>query len=586
MNTRSQKRSVTEIEVKKKRRKRNDDSSGESSEESEDEDFVIEESEESEELEEEEESEESEDEDIEEIEIEGGENLIQMIVDMAENKEDEKEEEGISGETKVLNEEIKTFYKKYIDSRRNELDKYKSWKGRYTNEELKRMSEELNIINKKIEEISVVKIMETGLGIKKKKELLEKFVMLQYMDPNMGEYRGLVENITKEMNKTDRDKELDERVERIKTKSDDNIRTRILESRMSDENLKIVYEKYEKTQGYGSDVNKQVEWIRSILRVPFGEYRGLPVSRENKVEEIRGYLRYVREELDRNISYLEKPKDEIINFVSKFIQNPESETVNAISIYGEAGTGKTSLVRDGIAKALNRPFITVPLGGAKDSSFLLGHGYTYEGSGCGRVIEVLKQAKCMNPIIYFDELDKVSDTPHGQEIIGVLTHLIDPSQNKEFYDNYFMGVKFDLSKVLFIFSYNNENILDTILTDRINKIKVDNPGVKEKTEICKKHLIPRKLKEIGLSEGDVIFSDETIKFIINKTKEKGCRELSRKIGTILSRLNTLYLCGSDEGIIKMKYNKIKVEFPVVLTEKIIDGLLPKEDEKNHMSMYL
>ena len=112
------------------------------------------------------------------------------------------------------------------------------------------------------------------------------------------------------------------------------------------------------------------------------------------------------------------------------------------------GTGKTTLVKDGISKILNRPFALIALGGATDSSCLEGHGYTYEGSTWGKIVDILIQTRCSNPIIYFDELDKISDTPRGEEIIGILTHLIDATQNNNFHDKYFSEIDFDLSKAL------------------------------------------------------------------------------------------------------------------------------------------
>ena len=109
-----------------------------------------------------------------------------------------------------------------------------------------------------------------------------------------------------------------------------------------------------------------------------------------------------------------------------------------------------------ISKILNRPFAFLALGGATDSSFLEGHSYTYEGSTWGKIVDILLQSKTMNPVIYFDELDKISDTPKGEEITGILTHLTDTTQNSQFHDKYFSNIDFDLSKVLFIFSYNDE----------------------------------------------------------------------------------------------------------------------------------
>ena len=125
---------------------------------------------------------------------------------------------------------------------------------------------------------------------------------------------------------------------------------------------------------------------------------------------------------------------------------------NVLAIQGPMGNGKTTtLIKEGISKSLNRPFAFIALGGASDSSFFDGHCYTYEGARWGRIVDILHKCKCMNPIICFDELDKVSDTSKGDEIINMLIHMTDSSQNKEFHDNYFPGVDIDLSKVLFFF---------------------------------------------------------------------------------------------------------------------------------------
>ena len=121
------------------------------------------------------------------------------------------------------------------------------------------------------------------------------------------------------------------------------------------------------------------------------------------------------------------------------------------------------------------------MGGATDSSFLEGHSYTYEGSNWGKIVDILIQSKCMNPVIYFDELDKISGTPKGEEIIGILTHLTDTTQNSQFHDKYFSSLDFDLSKALFIFSYNDEDKINPILRDRMYRIETK--GYKKKDKI-------------------------------------------------------------------------------------------------------
>ena len=145
---------------------------------------------------------------------------------------------------------------------------------------------------------------------------------------------------------------------------------------------------------------------------------------------------------------------------------------------GPPGVGKT-LAKKGIASCLkdnegsSRPFAFIAVGGSSNASTLDGHNYTYVGSTWGRIVDILMETKCMNPIIFIDELDKVSRTEHGKEIIGILTHLIDPTQNDSFQDKYFTGIDLDLSKALFVFSYNDVDSIDRILLDRIHRVKFD-----------------------------------------------------------------------------------------------------------------
>ena len=208
------------------------------------------------------------------------------------------------------------------------------------------------------------------------------------------------------------------------------------------------------------------------------------------------------------------------------ISNPQS-VGNAIALKGPMGTGKTTLIKYGVSKLLNREFAFIPLGGATDSSYLEGHSYTYEGSTYGKIVDILIQCKTSNPVIYFDELDKVSETPKGEEIIGILTHLTDTTQNDKFHDKYFSEIDFDLSKCLFIFSYNDESRINPILKDRMYNIETKGYEVDEKIIISRKYLIPKIEKEINIDEGNIVFDDETLKYIIKNLtgEEKGVRNL-------------------------------------------------------------
>ena len=166
------------------------------------------------------------------------------------------------------------------------------------------------------------------------------------------------------------------------------------------------------------------------------------------------------------------------------------------------GTGKTPLIKNGLSKCLldnkgeARPFFFLPIGGSVNGSTLVGHNYTYVGSTWGSIVQILIDKKCMNPIIFIDEVDKISKTEHGKEIVGILTHLLDPAQNDCFQDKYFTGIDLDLSKALFILSYNDVEAIDKILLDRVHRIKFDSLSLEDKLIICNTHILPEVYKKM------------------------------------------------------------------------------------------
>ena len=232
-----------------------------------------------------------------------------------------------------------------------------------------------------------------------------------------------------------------------------------------------------------SEYYKIKHWVDAFMKIPFGKYKELDVKMDNGVEECTKFMDGAIATLDTCVYGLNDAKMQILQMIGQWISNP-SALGTAIAIKGPPGTGKTSLIKEGISKILGRDFAFIALGGASDSSFLEGHSYTYEGSLWGKIVQILMDSKSMNPVIYFDELDKVSDTAKGEEIIGILTHLTDTSQNSAFHDKYFADIEFDLSKCLFIFSCNDES--------KINRFK-DEIIFKQKDIILKKSHYCQKL---------------------------------------------------------------------------------------------
>ena len=194
----------------------------------------------------------------------------------------------------------------------------------------------------------------------------------------------------------------------------------------------------------------------------------------------------------------------------------------------------------------------------------------------------------MNPIIYFDELDKVSDTPKGEEIIGILTHLIDTSQNTQFHDKYFADIDFDLSKCLFIFSYNDESKINPILKDRMYKIHTKGYDSKEKTVIARDYLLPSVQKQINFKADDIEISDDVINHIITSytEQEKGVRNLKRCLEILHTKLN-LYRLTDGLGSTLFKEDILEnVTFPYTLNEDIISKLIKRKENSFPTQLYM
>ena len=324
-------------------------------------------------------------------------------------------------------------------------------------------------------------------------------------------------------------------------------------------------------------------WVSGILNVPFGKYLEMPVKYNDGHDKIYDFLYNSSQVMNSSVFGHVEAKDKILQVLSQSISNP-SANGNMIALQGPPGIGKTSLVRNGIAKALGRPFFMIALGGATDSSYLEGHHYTYEGATWGRIANILMDANCMNPVIFFDELDKISETKHGEEITGVLTHLTDQTQNSAFNDKYFSGIDLDLSKVLFVFSYNDDYRLNPILKDRLLRIKLNGFNTEDKIKIATNYMIPEAYKSVNLGENDVVWSDDILKYIIrNYTEEDGVRELKRSIETIYLKINMLRYVYHPSNKDKLSDKKIEIKsnvpvnFPVILTNKLVDEFLTKNN---------
>ena len=297
----------------------------------------------------------------------------------------------------------------------------------------------------------------------------------------------------------------------------------------------------------GGDTHKLRTWVDGFMRIPFGRNVPLPVKMDDGPKPCAEFLAETRKSLDKAVYGMEPAKLQIMQVLAQWIANPGS-VGNVIALKGPMGVGKTSFARNGVAGALKRPFEFFSLGGATDSATFVGHSYTYEGSMWGRIIDSLMNARCMNPVLYFDELDKVSETAHGQEIISMLIHLTDRSQNSQFHDRYFAGVDINLSQCLFVFSFNDESKVHPILKDRMQVIQCTGYSAVDKYTIVETYIWPQMLERTNFK--DLKITPDAIKFLIKEysSEEEGVRTLIRALETLTTRINLLRI--ADEATAK------------------------------------
>jgi ATP-dependent Lon protease len=348
---------------------------------------------------------------------------------------------------------------------------------------------------------------------------------------------------------------------------------------------------------------KVLNWLDGLLKIPFGIYckNEIISFKSNFIQEIKYispdinivsddditnyvnnnnnlkerwdehcikkklYLADVRKTLD---SVVFGHKDAKLQLERLFAQWINGEMKGAIiGLMGPPGIGKTSLAKNGLSKCLKDangnpcPFAFLPIGGSVNSSTLIGHNFTYVGSSWGRIVDILITAKCMNPIIFIDEIDKVSQTEHGREIISVLTHLTDSTQNDEFEDKYFSGIKLDLSKALIVFSFNDINLIDPILRDRITIIEAHPLKINEKLTIMKDYMLPEICKDTGFNSSDIVIDNSTMQHLIETyTNEAGVRKVKEKMIELVRDINL------------NKFHKNNISLPFTITNNVIDKL--------------
>ena len=328
-----------------------------------------------------------------------------------------------------------------------------------------------------------------------------------------------------------------------------NLMLRILTMKLPQEVQAIILAKYNSLQSLEQSSNEYFKlrtWLDKVVSIPFGTYKEIPVRLEDGPEKCGDFMRNSKKCLDDSVYGQEDSKLQIMQFISSKIANPNSRGL-CLLLTGPPGVGKTSLIKNGIAKALGWPFQFISLGGDSDASTYTGHQLVYESSHCGKIVNSLIASKSMSTVLMFDEVDKISQTPKGEEIMNLLIHLTDPVQNSEFEDKYLAGIPIDLSKVMFVFSANDMTKIDRVLLDRMVVITLKGYDLKQKTTIAEQYLLPDALNEVNLVE-KVAISKEILTQVIEDyaNEEKGVRELKRCIEQMTQKINMLRMYNSPE----------------------------------------
>ena len=358
--------------------------------------------------------------------------------------------------------------------------------------------------------------------------------------------------------------------------AEENLMFRILTMKLPIDTQTMVLAKYNSLQNLdpsSGEYFKLRAWLEKLTSLPLGNYKEMPVKINDGQDACGSFMAKAQKCLGEAIYGQEEAKLQILQFIAAKISNPQAGGLS-LMLTGPPGIGKTSLIKNGIAKALAWPFQFISLGGDSDASTYTGHQLVYESSHCGKIVNSLIAAKSMSMILMFDEVDKISATPKGEEVGNLLIHLTDPVQNSEFEDKYLSGVPLDLSKVMFAFSGNDMNKVDRVLQDRMVVVNLQGYNAKEKLAIAENFLLPAALKEVNLEE-KVSMSKEVLQYVIetHASGETGVRELKRCIEQIMQKVNMLRMFNTKD----LPFHIPEFHLPFVVKKEHIALFLKKKD---------
>ena len=470
--------------------------------------------------------------------------------------------------------------------------------GNKTKKENKELTEIFNKIKLNLYDKTVT--IDTILSLKNiseidKVKLVEKYCIMKNNEDNLEEYIKyrdiLKEEVTKIQTMTEEDIKNKEKMDFIIKKLESlnketfDLKAKIIKFNIDDQYKSLLYDKYkllDEMKEKDVEYFKLKNWILQVLNIPFNKSTELNISNTND------FLKNIKIKLDTELYGMKNVKEELmLQIINRFIKKRKSELIP--SLVGAAGIGKTKIIHV-MAESLNIPFYHISLGGIKDGSYLDGFSNTYIGSRQGIIVDALIKMGCNNGIIFFDEIDKISESIEGIEVVNQLIHILDHTQNNIFYDKYISEIPIDLSNIWFICSLNNIDLINPILKNRLYIVDVEGYGILQKIEIGRNIVIPKKLKEYNL-DNLIFFENIVIEHIIGKSKKNdtGVREFKRNIDKICKRLDILRTSINVDGtygILDWSFKIENLKFPLKMTIKHIDILLKDVISGSNDSMFL
>jgi len=426
-------------------------------------------------------------------------------------------------------------------------------------------------------------------NMKKEPLLVKKFVELvtnppteSTIDDQIDQFKSLPSPIQHNMIEA-----LERRPKTDVSSNGQSMMLRILTMKTTPEIQTLILSKYNALQSLDpstSEYFKMRNWLEKATSLPIGDYKEMPVKLEDGTDKCGEFMKKAISCLDTAIYGQNESKLQILQFIASKVTNNNSRGLSLLLV-GPPGIGKTSLIKNGIAKALEWPFQFISLGGDSDASTYTGHQLVYESSHTGKIVNSLISAKSLSTVLMFDEVDKISNTPKGEEVQHLLIHLTDPVQNDGFEDKYLAGIPVDLSKVMFVFSANDINKLDKVLLDRFVVIQLEGYKKPEKMAIAEKFLWPEALAEVNLNE-KVALTKDVLDMIIEDyaNDESGVRELKRCLSQITQKINMLRMFNTKE----LPFHIPDFKLPFVLKKEHVKLFLKKREDayKPPQGMYM